>query len=216
MSRFAISLLVLAISVISLGRPADAQVTFPQDPVYSRLGWYVGLGGSYAVQDFEISKLDGLTVTDSDFDDSWGINGRVGYRFDKYFAGEVAITYYDTFDGDVTIPPTGKEDADFDAFSVMINGKIYPWHDRYQPYALFGLGLFDVTIESKGIVDETGNDSLLALQFGAGIDIYATENWLFNFEAAYVYPTNSCLASCDNSGRDYEYWNLGLGFQYRF
>src|SRR5215475_12584029 len=85
MKYLGISLLVLAsLTAAGAARAAD-------DDPYAKNGFYFGVGASYGVPLFEPSldnALNGAGI-DEHVSNSWGTNGRLGYRFHKYLAAEV-------------------------------------------------------------------------------------------------------------------------------
>ncbi len=146
---------------------------------YARSGFYVGAGWSYVREDFD----DGFE------DDTWGINGRFGYRFYPKVAAELEFEWYDDF--------LGEEKA----WSLMVNMKGYLLTGQFQPYGMVGVGLLDV------------DGTEFAWQVGGGLDLYtyataSGDQYLVNVEAAYVIPTSDL--------DDWNFWTLSIGVQYRF
>ena len=73
---------------------------------YDRSGAYVGVGWSFAWDDFE-DELESGGVR-ADVDGSFGINGRVGYRFHPKVAAELEYEWYDDFDFDAKFGGLGR------------------------------------------------------------------------------------------------------------
>ena len=92
-------------------------------------------------------------------------------------------------------------DDDFSGWSLTLNGKLYGFLGRIQPYALFGMGglVFD---------DKRGDDSGFLARLGGGLDFYLTDNIVLDFEAAYALPAGSI--------DDLQFATFGFGIQYRY
>ena len=74
---------------------------------FARRGWLVGVAGSYAIETFQDdAELDFQNVlgpeVDLSVDDSFGFNGRVGYRCNRRFSAEVQTEWIDGFDAELT------------------------------------------------------------------------------------------------------------------
>ena len=176
---------------------------------YARRGWLVGAGGSYAMETFEddmeseFQSALGPTVSVS-VDDSFGVNGRAGYRCHPRFSAEVEVEWLDGFEADVSDPPSSAT-IDAEPWVVTANTKGYLLTGRYQPFVLLGAGVMtaEFTVGS-GRVRETD----FAMRFGGGIDLYATKHVVVSAEVDYVLPFGDL--------EDLDYLSFGLGFQYRF
>jgi hypothetical protein len=92
--------------------PADAQLVEddwaeddwdeyapPPAPPQARSGVYVGVGGLYAMENFDrdAALSDPMTPLDIDGEDTGGPQVRLGYRFHPRFAGERLFQYYADF-----------------------------------------------------------------------------------------------------------------------
>jgi opacity protein-like surface antigen len=171
----------------------------------------------------------------SDVDsDTFGFNGRVGYRCHPYISTELQYEWLNDFDGGINETtgfnpwPSAANDVprnfEFELESLVLttNVKGHLLTGRYQPFVLAGLGFMrmeskahDVT--SKDALDAAGRDRAarvrdtrveVAMRFGGGLDIYLTENILVSAEGSYLIPTGKL------DGMDY--YVFGLGLQYRF
>ena len=107
------------------------------------------------------------------------------------------------------IPP-----AELEAAGVVFtaNMKGYLFKDRFQPYAVAGIGVMTARLEIKDTVgfDVSGSDwsTGFAARFGGGVDLYVTQHFVLNAEIRYVLPTG------DVEGLDMI--SFGWGLQYRF
>jgi len=62
-------------------------------------GAYIGIGGSYAFEDFDVdSEYVNGSVLDYDFDDAFGFNLTLGYRANEMLALELAFDHFFEFD----------------------------------------------------------------------------------------------------------------------
>jgi opacity protein-like surface antigen len=114
-AAFAFCWLVITASVA----PSTASA---QELDYARTGSYVGLGGTYAIEDFDVEGAD----------NTLGLNLRVGYRFQPRLAGELEFEYYDDF---------GDFGVKVDGWALTANAKVYGATGQVQPFLLAGLGV---------------------------------------------------------------------------
>ena len=166
------------------------------DPeAYDRTGWFVGVGANYAIETFD---GDG---TYSSVDDSFGINGRFGYRCHSRFSLEAEAEWVNGFDADFSGP--SQNNVDVEPIVVTTNAKAYLLTGRTQPYLLVGLGLMRV---KEDINSNTDHETRFAMRFGGGVDYYVTKNVVLGFDVDFV-----------NAFRlDINYVLVGGGVQYRF
>ena len=201
----------------SIAITADDEV---DEDDFARRGWLVGLGGSYAIETFEDdaeADFQGELGPDVNLsvDNSFGVNGRVGYRCHQYFSAEVEVEWLDGFSSDLTEPGfTQLADVEFEPVVVTTNLKGYFLTGRYQPFLLAGAGVMTADIKLQnpvglgftGLKSESENE--FALRFGAGIDLYATKHVVVSIEADYVLPFGDLDAL--------DYITVSWGLQYRF
>jgi opacity protein-like surface antigen len=175
-----------------------------EDEGYARRGLYLGVLPVIAFEGFQSEIEDLVPGIDVNVDDSWGLNGRIGYRIHPRLAVEAQGEWYSEYNVDLL----GVEAAEFEGWSAVLLGKAYLLTDRFQPYALAGWGYLDVELSDKLGLGLSENSSGSVIRWGGGIDIYATRGFLLNLEASYALP----LGSLDNL----DFWTLGVGLQYRF
>ena len=147
-------------------------------------------------------------------DNSFGVNGRVGYRCHRYFSAEVEVEW-NKFSSDLTQPGYERlANVVSEPVVVTANAKGYFLTGRYQPFLLLGAGVMSADIKLRDPVGleftglESENQNEFAMRFGGGIDLYATEHVVVSLEASYVLPFRS-LDTLD-------YISVSWGFQYRF
>lgn len=172
-------------------------------------------------------------------DEGWGINARVGYRFGRFFSAEAQVEYVKGYETRVELTniwevrPPG-EGGDFideqiaelrnrHAFvTATANGKFTLPTGRFQPFALFGMGMFHnhtsnglaiayTEGQPKATLEEDYGDrsgTAFAIRAGGGVDIYITHELAINFEGTYVQP----ITRADRL----DYLSFGVGLQYHF
>lgn len=161
---------------------------------YARKGFYTGVGGSAAFEDFDIGGLDVDTVAP-------GVNFKAGYRFLPNFAGEFDFLYVDGWEVEDVI--------DLTALAFSARGKGYLSTGRIQPYAAVGVGVVegDASVEVFGVKVST-DETEFAANFGGGVDFYATKNIVLYAEATYYLTTGDL--------DDFPFIPVNMGFQFRF
>jgi hypothetical protein len=166
---------VLMLALVCLSAPAAWAEECDGTGCCDYNGFYVGLGGGYAWEDFGGGNAG----------NSAAINGRVGYRFLDFLAVEAMGEGLPHFNG-----KSGQfNSAHTSIAGAWFNGKIYPlarWTGAIQPYALAGVGwLFERSAGGPGGTEE---DNGVAGRFGAGIDFFLTEHLFLTIDGAYIHP----------------------------
>jgi opacity protein-like surface antigen len=187
---------------------------------FARRGWFVGVAGSYAIETFEDeAESDFQSVLGPDVnlsvDDSFGFNGRVGYRCHRRFSAEVEVEWLDGFKSDLTQPGFDQlAKVDYEPIVVTTNVKGYFLTGRYQPFLLVGAGAMTADMKLREPIGlaftglHSESDTAFVMRFGGGIDLYATENVVLSVDADYVLPLGNLDAL--------DYITIGWGIQYRF
>jgi opacity protein-like surface antigen len=213
---------LVSIVCSSVAITADDEV---DEDDFARRGWLVGVGGSYAFESFEddaeadfqrdLPPPPGDAPVALSVDNSFGFNGRVGYRCHRYFSAEVEVEWLDGFSADLTetgFPQLAK--VGFEPVVVTANAKGYLPFGRYQPFLLVGAGVMTADIKLRDPVGLTGTGvestsaNEFAWRFGGGIDFYATEHVVVSVGADYVLPFGELDAL--------DYITVTWGLQYRF
>ncbi len=165
------------------GQDGDATEDFARSGPY---GIVLGVG---AIETFD-------NTGPFDFSNGGGFNVRAGWRLWPYLAAEMQFEYV-----------TGFSDLglDIDVWNVTWNAKAFLLTGRWQPYALFGMGVAEANLDGPGgSIDE--ND--FAIRVGGGLDFYVTEHVALTVESAWIKPTDDI--------KDVNYVTIGGGIQYRF
>ena len=182
-------------------------------------GMYVGIGGTYAMQDFDTGDLDSLRQYgfDPKYDDTWGINGKIGYKVNPYFSVELALEYLSGFNYNQTVRVGATPvtlDSDIDIFTAIIAAKIYPIQGMIKPYFTLGLGVMrasiDATASAPGYLTSTGSDDETdpCGKVGIGVDYFVSQNVSLNLEGAYTFGFNDL--------DDVRYFTVSAGVAFHF
>jgi opacity protein-like surface antigen len=139
----------------------------PEKLAYARSGFYLYAGFA-----------QGFGHIDKSYEakDPYGVNFRIGARFQRYFGTEFEYQTFPswnlTFNGE-------KEKIDVSSFSLNAKAYLPLW--RFQPFGQFGLGV--------AMSDAPGNDSDIAfeLRAGAGVEVFATKNFALSLTALYTH-----------------------------
>ena len=177
----------LMVAFVAAGLSSSPGRADDDELAYSRAGAYVGLGGSYAQDDFS---------GPGSYDSSGSILFRAGYRGLPNVAVEFLGEVLPEFQGN------GASDGDVDGFAVTVNLKLLAPLWRFEPYAAIGLGILDIDADDRKREDD------FVFRFAAGLDLYLTPHWALYGEAVYMLPTGDV--------DDYAYATFGGGFLYRF
>ncbi len=183
--------------MVALGGGAFAG-TAP-DADFGRTGWYVGGGGTYAVESVDRGQASGAI----DVGNSAGLRVLGGYRAHPNLAAELAVDYLPAFGVDVD----GHRVGHVSAIASTLSGKGYLTAGRVQPYGVAGVGaLHAVASDSLGL--RTSDATGFLARFGGGVDVYATSHVVVNLESSYDLPTGDVS--------DLRFVPITLGAQYRF
>jgi opacity protein-like surface antigen len=192
---------VLLITAISLGCFPISQGYAQDKPYY--IGGYLG---------YEMQKLDTQWVSDAfikpidaDFDDSFGLQIKLGKEFKEYLFGEVMLEYVLPFEDS-----TNGKDAKLNVINIGINCKpVFYFLNKVDIYGLIGLGLMYAK-QDISYMDQSKSeaDIGLDLRLGIGTEIPITPEFSIGIESDYVFGIGAT---------DYvRYLNLNLSVLYRF
>lgn len=186
----------------------------------SNQGFYVGLGGSYALENFNEDEMgiNENTGANIDFDNATGINVKVGYQLTDLFALEFDFNKLSSFDGSDTVTYSGYPltlDAKIDITTYMLVAKFTPALNlkSAKPFIVAGYGIMEGDMDVDGSllgipISESDSESDQAVKAGIGIDFFVNENVSIGIEGDYVVG----LGDLDNI----KYTNLSLGAAYHF
>jgi opacity protein-like surface antigen len=190
--------------VVMIGAAAQAQAQAQED--FSRPGFYVGTGLALGVEAWDDAGFLSAELP-------IGVDAWLGYRVMPNLAVEAEIEYLNGFD------PKG---VSVDALTTTANLKAYLPIDRFQPFALVGIGVTTYFVSPDGFPFD--DRSAFSARFGGGADYYLTENIALGVRVSYVLVTG---ASDESDYVDYapdligaldagDYVSFTWGAQYRF
>jgi opacity protein-like surface antigen len=130
---------------------------------FDRTGFFVGVGGAYAGENFGVRPVNDIAdifsnrQVDGDFfypgpeavgrsDDTWSVSGRGGYRCHPRYSIGATLEYFGGFDTDWS-GATGMGSDDIDMFVGTVDIKGYLATGRIQPFLLLGGGT--MTVQTK-------------------------------------------------------------------
>ncbi len=175
---------------------------------YARSGPYVGLSGAFGVPLFE-DQISGATGG-ADFDPSWGLNARAGWRFFPFLAVEAQYEWMSGF-GVTDLPLVG--DADIAGHTLTGNLRFFVPVWQVHPYVLTGVGVTRYKIDLGAL--GSANQDRFAGRLGGGLDMYMTEKLVVNFEASVLLTAND-LDFDQGSITSLHYLSASVGLAYRF
>ena len=153
-----------------------------EGPDYSRTGFYLAGGATYATDLYE-DEVEDQVGFNVDIDDGWGANARVGARFWRIVALELQYEWLDSYD--IKIPNAGGR-AKVDTQTATLNLKLYLPIKRFQPYVLGGVGYQRFELEGNSVIPFKQDEYELAGRLGLGFDLYITKHLVFFAEASAV------------------------------
>lgn len=158
---------------------------------HAATGFYVGAGGSYAVENFD----DDDDFEGVDFDDSWGLNAKIGYHLHELLDLEFNFDYLDEFEGDAG--------ADVEVMTYMLGLK------GFFPIASEKVKL-SVVAAGGLMYAEAGSDDEIdgCAKFGLGFDYFFIQNFSAGIEGNYTLG----FGKLD----EIRYFNFTLGVAYHF
>ena len=184
-------LLTLLLTVISIGGGtgiANAEHKF-----------YFGLGGSYAFRDMNDNIVDQFDDVDISLElgDSYGVNGRFGWRPTDLFALELNFDHMPSFDRTegievIDIPVDVK--GELAVTTIMLDAKLFPLRFGAFDFRLFGgLGVMWADLKTEAStsyfepsVDISVDDTLPCGEIGLGLGVMLGNRFALGAEAGYV------------------------------
>lgn len=183
---------------------------------------YVGVGGTFAVEYFNADQFEAAANRglDPSYDNTWGINGKFGYKINPIVSVEMDLQYLFGFNASQTFPRNYTQinyDGDVDVFTAMAVAKIFPpLQGTVRPYLAAGLGLMQASWETTITgplgytrADESRDEWGGCGKLGIGIDYYITPTLSLNVEGAYTAGFGSEVDTIRYFGL-----SAGLGFHF--
>ena len=214
MKSLGISLLVLG-SVI-----AAATARAGDDDPYAKNGFYFGVGATYGVPLFEPSLDNAFNGAglDEKVSNSWGTNGRFGYRFHKYLAAEVEHEWLAHYGMRLSGPGFDFGLGDVSTQTITGNLKVIAPFQRWEPYVLVGFGATLASLDRNTGSPINISHTSYSTRFGLGLDYYLTESVAINIGSEFVVNTAkiSNTINGDESSRGLDYFAAQGGLVFKF
>ena len=191
-------------------KPVRRQTVEEENNDPARSGPMLGMGATYAHANFDgvgesaPNTPAGQGQKEIDARDSGGYNLHVGYRYNRWTASDLHIERYQKFNADNS---AGKDVGQVNGWALGLDQKVYLLPGRFQPNALIGINYLNMETNVKNAANPNKTDDGPALRFGAGLDIYATTNFVVTTDVSYM------LGLGQTNG--YDMVLVSLGFLYR-
>ncbi|HTL71571.1 MAG TPA: OmpW family outer membrane protein [Candidatus Eisenbacteria bacterium] len=167
--------------------------------------------------------------TDGDLDTAFQVGGTFAYGVNEWFAiGFSGAWQQQTVDAE-TVGTVSISEYDITGVPLFCDliARFPTGDQQFNPYGVLGLGTViwsvdDATATSGGSVltAQTDVDTDFALKLGGGVDWFINQNWIINFEAAYVFSSPSADVTVSgvtvSDDVDLDYWTVGGGVKYLF
>jgi opacity protein-like surface antigen len=162
---------------------------------------YFMAGGVYAIENAD--------TVEGGLSDSGGYDLRFGYGVHEMADIEIQWQSLLSFKRDSVDPVTLQPDPDLEARMLSFNGRFSPLEGRFQPYAMMGMGWFNVQADRSTNQD---HKSSFAMRFGLGVATFVTERFGLNLEAGYILPLSGDLGG----GESFDLIPITVSFFYCF
>ena len=168
---------------------------------------YLGFYGLWAGEQIDVdqTKRKFTGPINVDFDDSWGVQGRFGYKLSDLLTAEALFEYITPFEA-----IGGANSDELDVKHLSFNAKVTcPAYKVWVPYFIAGLGVMNAheDIHFNGRRSETSNWGT-ALRGGLGVDWYIDPKISLGLEGAYALGMGGVS--------HIEYTTIALGVAYHF
>ncbi len=146
--------------------------------------FYVGAGGSYAVEDFDNSP---------DYDNSWGVNAKIGYHTHPLLDIEFDFDYLSEFEANAV-------DLEILTYMIVLKGYFQQSTEKVRLSTIVGTGIMHA--------DANGDETGWCAKVGLGLDFFTFQNISLGIEGNYTFGFDDL----DEIG----YSNFTIGAAYHF
>lgn len=206
-ARVLLALCALGLSV-GVCRAGDGRT----DDDFGKTGLYLGLGPLWALENTHTSShlFTGTSGATVNAEDTYGADGRIGYRLNRFVALEAQAQYFGNQDLTARVPGSSGSNkiGHIEAVDATANFKLYPLEGRFQPYIVGGFGLMWMNQRNKLVGARNGDNTEVAGRGGLGLDVYLDENFAVNVEGSYLQPASTL--------QHYPLAAISTGIQYHF
>jgi opacity protein-like surface antigen len=172
--------------------------------------FYIGLGGSYQITNFDLEDEDRAWDED-DFDwdsNAWGVNAKFGYWMTRNVAFQFDVDYISRIDWDYKPDDTLSGEVEILTGILSLKG-YFPNTTVVRPFVIAGVGILYYDIDFDGRSDFTDDDEMsVCFKLGGGLDWFITQAVSIGLEGNYT-------AGVDDV-EGVEYFNFILGAAYHF
>ncbi len=175
--------------------------------------FYVGAGGSYAVEDFDDSP---------DYDNSWGVNAKIGYHTHPLLDIELDFNYLNNFEYGESYKVSGihfEGEVDLEIFTFMfaLKGYFPISTEKVKLSTVVGAGLMHADAEYEFSISKlpdkisiSGSDDEIDLcgKVGLGLNFFTTQDVSLGIEGNYTFG----FGDLDTI----RYFNFTIGAAYHF
>jgi len=159
--------------------------------------FFIGAGGSYGIENFD----DG-----GDFDNSWGVNAKIGYHPIEILAVQFDYDYLWEFEDNDFF--NGKAELDIMTYILSLKGNFpVKWYNVISPFIIVGGGIMDADADFNSN-NSSENKTDWCGKIGGGFDFFFTENFSANLEGNYTHGFRDL--------KDIRYFHFILGVVFRF
>jgi opacity protein-like surface antigen len=183
--------------------------------------FYVGIGGSYAFEDFDVDDVEDALGqiggdSDFDFDDTWGLNLKVGYHVNNWLSLEFDFDYLSEFEADEGLDVLGIPvdlDGELDVMTYMAVFKFTCALEPLKPFVVAGGGMMDADLDAKASAlgvsaSDSESEKDTCAKLGLGVDFFATQSVSIGLEGSYLWGFG------DLDEISYFILTLGLGYHF--
>ena len=146
--------------------------------------FYVGAGGSYAVEDFDNGP---------DYDNSWGVNAKIGYHTHPLLDIEFDFDYLSKFEDDAV-------DLEILTYMIALKGYFPISTEKVKLSTVVGTGIMHT--------DAYGDETDWCGKVGLGLDFFTTQDISLGIEGNYTLGFGDL--------HDIGYFNFTIGAAYHF
>jgi len=154
--------------------------------------FYVGLGSSYAVEDFDNSP---------DYDNSWGVNAKVGYHTHPLLDLELNFDYLNNFEYNAI-------DLEILTCMFVLKGYFPISTEKVKLSTIVGAGLMQADLKYGTSISGSNDEIDLCAKVGLGLDFFATQDISLGIEGNYTFG----FGDLD----DIRYFHFTIGAAYHF
>ncbi len=180
---------------------------------YSHKGFYLGAGGTFAIQMFN-NKVEEVTNQTVELGQTYGANAHMGYRALSWLSTGIDYEFLNGFQAKIA----GRDALLFKGHVVTGDLKFHfiP-KGPVQPNILIGFGSMKYAIKDELGLGLSGGQWAFAARLGGGVDFYLTRHFLLNAEGSAVLTTNDITNPTSlESVTGLYYFSTQFNFQYRW